>query len=186
MRTHMSTGLESCAAAALARALLGAALLVTGAIASADDATCAQREKKGLEDNRASVVIPQLGPSCYGVPEEQQPLTQETFKLIGKDATPDLVATALRTLATSVHKDALYGEQSPRDAFVVSAVGAAEDVARKVPPGEGRTKRVVWEVDNGTVPAVPGLSITAILDDRCKTIADARTQPCQDAILFYF
>ena len=194
MNTHMRIGVGLRASVTLVVAggnrirgalpqMLGTVVLLLAAnLVRADDASCAQQEQEGLSGNPASIVIPQLASSCYGVPEEKQPLTQEIRALIDKDPTSDRLATALRTLATRVRTGDLYGSQATRDAFAKSAQEAADDVARNLPSGQGKTSPVVWHVENGAVSAVPGLSITGILDSGCPAAADPKTKPCQDAI----
>jgi hypothetical protein len=162
--------------------LVAVVLLVAATVSRADDAVCAQQEQQGLADNPASVVIPQLAPSCYGTAEEQQPLTQEVRALIDKDPTSERLAIALRTLAARVENGDLYGSQAIRNAFARSAEDAADDVARNLPSGQGRTSPEVWHVENGSVRAVPGLSVTGILDNGCPATADPNAKPCQDAI----
>jgi hypothetical protein len=164
------------------RMLTAAAFLLTAAVTRADDAACAQQEQDGLAGVKASLVIPQLAPTCYGVPEEDDPVTREILGFIDKEPTPEILATALRTLATHVKTQSVYGTPATRDAFAQSATGAAEDVARQLAAGTGNTRAVVWHVNSGMVAAVPGLDIVQLLDSSCATVAAAKTQPCKDAI----
>ncbi len=159
---------------------LALALLAT--TARADDAACASQEAAGLRDNPASIVIPQLAPTCYGVSEEKQPLTQQVRALIDKDPTFERLAGALRTLATHVGASSVYGAQAQRDAFVARANAAAEDVARQLPAGQADASPLFWQIENGRVMAVPGLDIVSALNAACPSAASSGAAACKTAI----
>jgi hypothetical protein len=136
--------------------------------AAADDAACAMQEQEGRKVLTTSLVIPQLAQTCYGVTEEQHAVTQKFFGMINGKPGGEPLAFALQALAAGVEDDALYGEQDLRRAFAERARGAATGVANSVPPGEAQTSPLDWQVDNGTVDAVPGLDVIAILDASCR------------------
>lgn len=151
--------------------------------ASADDATCAQREQQGLAGNPASVVIPQLAGGCYGVAEEQHPLTQKIFSLLDQTPARESLALALRTLAMSVKSDDVYGEdRAPRISFADSAEDAAVGIGFGALAGESGTSPVAWQFDQGKAPAVEGLDVIAILSARCPDTQSSTSDACQSAI----
>jgi hypothetical protein len=164
----------------LAQLLCAVVLLLAATLVRAEDASCSKEERDGLlACNSVANVIPQLGPTCYGVPEEQQPLSQEIHALIDKDPTSERLAAALRTLATRVKTGEVYGSQATRDAFAKRAQEAADDVARNVPAGEGKTSPSVWQVDHGIVSAVPGLNVMEILNNGCPPMDGPTTKSCE-------
>jgi hypothetical protein len=183
MNTLVTTTVGLHATAALIRILVAGALFTPTASALADDAECARNEQLGFElGNRASLVIPQLAPACYGVKDEQHPLTQEIFALIVRQPPTDRVAVALTTLAARVRDGDLYGAHTTREAFAQSALGAADDVVRNVAPGDGRIRPVDWKIRDGAAKAVPGVNLIALLDEGCPAGADPATAPCKNAI----
>jgi hypothetical protein len=162
--------------------LIALGALALGGPVAADDAACAMQEELGRASLKASLVIPQLAPTCYGVPEEQHAVTQEFFGMInGKPGSEPLVL-ALRALAAGVEDDALYGEQGVRSAFAAGARSAAQGVADSVPAGEGPTSPLVWQVEDGLVRAVSGLDVVAILNGGCPNAGPDDSPACRKAI----
>jgi hypothetical protein len=151
-------------------------------VAFADDTTCANQESTGLAELPASIVIPQLGPSCYGVPGENHPLTKDVRALIDKDSTSERVTLALHMLAKHVLESDVYGSRELRSSYALSAKAAAVDVAQDVPSGQGNTSPIRWNFAEGQVAAVPGLNLIANLNVGCPSPGDVTLESCQNAI----
>lgn len=149
--------------------------------ASADDADCAQQQQNGLKVSKASIIVPQQGQRCYGVEEEQNPITQKFFKAIGKGTDTETLVVAVQRLATDVEADKDL-VASVREQFAKSARQTAVAMSSGIAVGEAQTATAVWKLNNGQVKAVPGLDLIKLLDTDCPTIESAASPACQGAI----